>query len=445
MAGTLARAGNRGGHSLRISDMRIAKVGIATRLEQLFHRHIRAPLPVSIRAWDGSSAGPIGGPQVLFTRRRALRHLVWRPGELGLARAYVSGDLDVHGDLTEALRRCWQLATEHELPALRIGFRELRELAGLAIRAGAVGPPPPPPGSEARLRGVLHSKRRDRSAIAHHYDMGNDFYELLLDPSMAYSCGYWRREDGTLEQAQHDKLELICTKLGLRPGMRLLDVGCGWGSLLLHAAQRHGVHATGVTLSEQQHAHVRSRVEQLGLGDSVEVRHQDYRELHRGAYDAIATVEMGEHVGEGNYAEYAARLYRNLRPRGRLLLQQMSRGNNAPGGGAFIESYIAPDMNMVPLSSTIRHLENAGFETRDVEAMREHYTWTVRAWERTLEQRSEDALRMLGRERLRVWRLYLAGGALAFEQHRMGVQQILAVRPDTSGASGMRSAGGIPR
>ncbi|NHD16173.1 MULTISPECIES: cyclopropane-fatty-acyl-phospholipid synthase family protein [unclassified Actinopolyspora] len=417
--------------------MRICKVGAATRIERLVHRWWGVPLPVGLRAWDGSSAGPLDGPTVLLTRRRALRHLVWRPGELGLARAYVRGDIDVDGDLTEALRRCWRLAHEHDLNALRPGARELRELVGLALRLGALGAPPSRPAGEARLRGTPHSRSRDRSAVAHHYDAGNEFYALLLDSGMSYSCGYWRQEDGSLEQAQHDKLELICGKLGLRPGMRLLDVGCGWGSLLLHAAQRYGVYATGVTLSAEQHAHVRGRIEQLGLGDSVEVRLQDYRELHDGAYDAIATVEMGEHVGRSNYATYAATLYRNLRPGGRLLLQQMSRGANRPGGGPFIESYIAPDMSMVPLSTTLRFLEGAGFETRDVQAMREHYTRTVRAWTRTLEQRTAEFLPLLGNEGLRVWRLYLVGGALAFEQNRMGVQQILAARPDSGGASGM--------
>ncbi|MBK1787760.1 SAM-dependent methyltransferase [Prauserella cavernicola] len=405
---------------------------MATRIEQLVDRLLGVPLPVGVRAWDGSRAGP-GGPQVVLARRRALRHLVWSPGELGLARAYVTGDLDVEGDLTDALRRCWVLASDHDLGSLRFGPREVGALLSLAVRAGAVGPRPARPAGEARLRGRLHSRRRDRGAIAHHYDAGNEFYRLLLDPNMAYSCAYPADEDATLEQAQTDKLELICRKLGLEPGMRLLDVGCGWGSLLVHAAREHGVHATGITLSAAQHDHVRRRIAEEGLDGRAEVLLRDYRELGSGGYDAIATVEMGEHVGDDQYAGYAATLYRNLRPGGRLLLQQMSRGGNAPGGGPFIESYIAPDMSMVPLSRTLRYLEDAGFETRGVEAMREHYAWTVRAWTRTLEQRADEATALLGAEGLRVWRLYLAGAALAFEQNRMGVQQILAVRPGARG------------
>jgi cyclopropane-fatty-acyl-phospholipid synthase len=434
---TLRRRANPALRRLRTTGMRISGPGVAPRIERFVHGLLDVPLPVGLRAWDGSEAGSAGGPTVSLTSRRALRHLLWSPGELGLARAYVRGDVEVDGDLAEALRRCWRLAREHRLNGLRPGPRELRELFGLALRTGALGAPPKRPEGEARVRGGLHSKRRDRSAIAHHYDAGNDFYRLLLDPSMAYSCGYWRCEGGSLEQAQHDKLELICAKLGLRPGMRLLDLGCGWGSLLLHAVRHHGVRATGITLSGEQHAHVRERIAEEGLADAVEVRLQDYRDLDDAPFDAIATVEMGEHVGERNYSEYVAMLHRNLRPRGRLLLQQMSRGENAPGGGPFIESYIAPDMSMVPVSRTSQQLERAGFEIRDVHAMREHYARTVREWARTLEERQAEAAALIGEEGVRIWRLYLAGGALAFEENRMGVQQFLAVRPDVDGDSAM--------
>lgn len=417
--------------------MHTARRTPAQRVQELVRDLLGIDLPVGVTAWDGSTAGPPGEPRVLLRRRRALRHLLWKPGELGAARAFVAGDLDVLGDLTEALRRCWAVARQNRLAASRPGPRAWLRLAGGALRLGAVGTRPEPPAGEARLSGALHSRRRDRSAVAHHYDTGNDFYALLLDPRMTYSCGYYTAEDRSLAGAQEDKLDRICRKLGLTEGSRLLDVGCGWGSLVLYAAQRYGVRATGVTLSQRQAEHVRHRIGQLGLRDRVEVRLQDYREVDARAFDAVASVEMGEHVGADNYPVYAATLQRLLRPGGRLLVQQMSRAGTAPGGGAFIESYIAPDMNMVPVGRTLGLLEDAGLEIRDVEAMREHYVPTVRAWAETLDQRWDDVVALVGSEQARVWRVYLAGGALAFEQNRMGVNQVLAVRPDEDGSSGL--------
>ncbi|MFR9730322.1 class I SAM-dependent methyltransferase [Saccharopolyspora sp. MS10] len=415
---------------VRVSESRQRR-GAADRIERAVRDLIGLALPVGITAWDGSSAGPEGSPRVVLRHRRALRHLLYSPGELGLARAYVSGDLDVEGDLADGLRRCWAALREQRPGKVRFGPRQWRRMLGEALALGAIGPRPAPPAGEAKPRGRLHSRPRDREVIAHHYDTGNDFYQLLLDPSMAYSCAYWTRdEDGHgLAEAQREKLELICRKLELAEGDRLLDVGCGWGSLILHAAQHHGVRATGVTLSAQQAAHVRQRVAELGLQDRVEVRLQDYREIDDQPFDAVASVEMGEHVGEGNYPVYAAALHRLLRPGGSLLIQQMSRAGTAPGGGAFIEAYIAPDMSMVPVGHTLGHLERAGLEIRDVQAMREHYARTVEEWARTLEHDWDRAVRLVGVEQARIWRLYLAGGGLAFEENRMGVNQVLAVRP----------------
>ncbi|AXB43933.1 SAM-dependent methyltransferase [Amycolatopsis albispora] len=395
-----------------------------------------APLPVGIRAWDGSRAGP-PGVTVVLNSRRALRRLLYAPGELGLARAYVSGDLDVEGDLSEGFRRIWALSRSGA--RVRMGPAHWARGVRLALRLGLAGPPPRPPAEEARLTGRRHTPRRDRSAIAHHYDLGNAFYQLLLDESMAYSSAYWTadRPGYDLAQAQRDKLDLICRKLGLRPGMRLLDVGCGWGSLVIHAAKHYDVHAVGVTLSAEQAEHVRTRVAALDLDDRVEVRRQDYREITGEPFDAVASIEMGEHVGEENYPRYTGTLFRLLKPRGRLVLQQMSRGAAAPGGGAFIERYIAPDMTMRPLSRTLGHLEGSGFEIRDVHALREHYVETVRAWSDTLESRWHDVVALIGEAGARVWRLYLTGGALAFEENRMGVDQILAVRPGEAGESGL--------
>lgn len=409
---------------------------VAPRLAGLLGRFLPGSLPVRLRAWDGSEAGPADAPLVRVNSRRALRRLLWTPGELGLAQAYVTGELDVDGDLAAALsivRRAVQDGGAHRRPPTS----ELVRAALAAATLGAVGPRPAPPASQARLRGARHTRRRDRDAIRHHYDLSNDFYALLLDPHMAYSCAYWTGDPPgcTLEDAQRDKLALVCGKLGLRPGMRLLDVGCGWGSLSLFAAAHHDVEVVGVTLSRQQQAFVEARVAERRLAGRVDVRLQDYREIDDGPFDAVASLEMGEHVGAEQYPRFAARLFGLLRPEGRLLLQQMSRRGAHPGGGPFIESFIAPDLDMRPVGQTIGFLEEAGFEVRDLEALREHYGMTVRAWLATLERRWDDAVTLVGKEVARVWRLYLAGGALAFEEGRMGVDQILAVRPGDRGRS----------
>ncbi|KIF72662.1 cyclopropane-fatty-acyl-phospholipid synthase, partial [Streptomyces sp. AcH 505] len=303
----------------------------------------------------------------------------------------------------------------------------------------ALGPRPPAPASQARLGGALHSRSRDRAAISHHYDLSNEFYALLLDETMAYSCGYWTSDEPgySAADAQRDKLELICRKLELRPGARLLDIGCGWGSLTLYAAQEYKTQVTAVTLAAEQADHVRAQVRERGLEELVDVQLRDYRDIVGGSYEAVSTVEMGEHVGDAEYPGFTATLHRMLRPGGRVLVQQMSRGTTAPGGGAFIESYIAPDMHMRPLGETVSLLEGAGLEVRSVEALREHYIRTVGAWHRTLEERWAEFAALVGAQTARVWRLYLVGGALAFEERRMGVDQILAVRPTDDGVSGM--------
>jgi cyclopropane-fatty-acyl-phospholipid synthase len=422
---------------------------VAPQLAGLVERMLGAPLPIRIRAWDGSEAGPGPGadgspPVVVIRHRRALRRLLWNPGELGLARAFVTGELDVEGDLADGLSRFWRLARAHSLGRLHLGAADRWDAVRLALRLGVIGPRPAIPASETRLSGGLHTLRRDRAAIAHHYDVSNEFYAFLLDPQLAYSCGYWTRAAGPdygLVDAQRDKLDLICRKLALQPGMRLLDVGCGWASLLIHAARHYGVSAVGVTLSAQQRALGLERVVRLGLQDRVEIRLQDYRAVDDEPFDAVASVEMGEHVGRDNYPLYASRLHALLRPQGRLLVQQMSRGatggNTAPGGGAFMHSYVAPDMYMRPLGATIGLLEEAGLEVVDVQALREHYAWTVRPWLDRLQSEPDEAIRLIGAEPYRVWLLYLAGAALAFAENRMGVHQILLVRPDAAGRSGL--------
>ncbi|WTW98968.1 class I SAM-dependent methyltransferase [Streptomycetaceae bacterium NBC_01309] len=405
--------------------------GIADRVTSLAGDLAGTAFPLGVRAWDGSGAGPSETAPVLVLRSpRAVRYALFRPGELGLARAFVAGDLDVDGDLQEALR----LARTFAVSARAAGVpspAHWPSAAALLVRLGAIGPPPGVPDTEARLRGAPHSRRRDRAAIAHHYDLGNDFYGRILDPSMSYSCAQWDDADPgqTLGEAQTAKLESICNRLELRSGQRLLDVGCGWGSLVLHAAEFHGALATGLTLSEHQARFVRARVAERGLADRVEVRVQDYREGIERGYDAVASIEMGEHVGDEYYPVYSRTLFDALRPGGRLVLQQMARGTAAPGGGPFIEAYIAPDMAMRPLHRTLSHLRHAGLDIVDVLSLREDYTRTINAWAARLHDAWDEIVHHHGAQRARVWRLYLAGSALAFESGRMDVHQALAVRP----------------
>ena len=416
--------------------------GLAGRCEGILEKALGSPLPIGLRMWDGSRTGPSDAPTLSVRSNRALRHLLWCPGELGLARAYVMGEIDVDGDLRQALGLCRRFVRSLRA-AGRVSLPRLSMLGALALRLGAIGSPPRVPAEEARLTGRLHSVRRDGDAIAHHYDLGNEFYQAILDPSMAYSCAYWSSGTHRLADAQRDKLDLVCRKLGLGPGKRLLDIGCGWGPLVLHAARNYGVRATGVTISAQQHGFVQSRIRADAIGDAVDVRLQDYRDATGGPFDAVASIEMGEHVGEANYARYAETLRTLVRPGGRVLIQQMSRGSVAPGGGAFIEAYIAPDMTMRPLHRTLGYIEAASLEIREVVSLREHYVRTIDAWSTRLDEVWDDIVRRHGVRRARIWRLYLAGSALAFEENRMSVHQILAVRPTSDGLSEMPIGDGV--
>jgi len=412
---------------------RTSAAPVAPLLAATVRKVVGDDLPVGLRAWDGSHAGPLDGPVVVLRNRRALRRLLWRPDELGLARAYVTGDLDVEGDLADGLRRVWAFARERGR-GVRVGLADRVEAIGVAARLGVFGPPPRPPASEARIHGRLHSRARDSAVIAHHYDLSNDFYALLLDEAMAYSCAYYSDGAGevSLADAQRAKFELVCTKLALGPGMRMLDVGCGWGSLSIHAARHHGVHVTGITLSREQLDFARKRAADVGVGDLVDFRLLDYRDLDDGPFDAAASLEMGEHVGDEHYPEFVGTVFRSLRPGSSFLVQQMSRAaGDSPGGGPFIEAYIAPDMHMRPLGETIGLLEAGGFEVRSVQALREHYVRTGQEWLDHLEARWDAVVALVGEEVARVWRLYLVGGGLAFEERRMGVDQILVRTPGT--------------
>ncbi|WP_432135473.1 MULTISPECIES: class I SAM-dependent methyltransferase [unclassified Streptomyces] len=417
----------------------------ASRLQGLFAQLLGAPLPVRIRAWDGSQAGPPGAPTLVVRNRRAVRRLLFKPGELGLARAWVAGDVGIEGDLYAALDLVSPLIWERgeEAPGLLRSLREPHVRAavrGLLRLAGPPLPPAPPP-EEVRRPRHLHTRRSDRRAISHHYDVGNDFYALVLGPSMVYSCAYWASPDAGLADAQRDKLELVCRKLALTQGQRLLDVGCGWGSLVIHAAREHGVHAVGVTLSQEQAAYARKRVADAGLTDRVEIRVLDYRDVTDGPYDAVSSIGMAEHVGSERYLEYAGHLHRLLGPGGRLLNHQIARrprrDESAYDVDAFIDAYVFPDGELAPVGTTVTQLERAGFEVRDLESIREHYALTLRQWVANLEAGWERAVALAGAGRSRVWLLYMAASALAFERNRLGVNQVLAVRTPGSGDSGL--------
>ncbi len=427
---------------------------VAERLAEALRPILRGDLPVRLRAWDGSEAGPVDAPLVELRTPDALRRLLWHPGELGAAQAYVTGELEVHHDLDDALTHAWAVAAERGLrgvrPSPRAALDALRTLRSL----GGVGRPLPNPASQADVGGRLHSPLRDSQAISFHYDLSNEFYAAILEDCMAYSSGYWTVDPGDLddpsysgEDAQRDKLDLVCRKLGLEPGTRFLDVGCGWGSLSLHAAEHYGAQVVGVTIAAEQKRFIDDRIAERGLEERVDIRLLDYREVPRaiesgtfgaGPFDAVGSIEMGEHVGEKNYATYARVLHDSVRPGGRVLIQQMSRAGRHPGGGPFIEHFIAPDMTMRPVGETVALLERAGLEVRDVHGMREHYVRTVGAWLERFEKHQARLTALVGEEVVRVWRLYLVGGAMAFRDGRMGVDQILMVKPGAAHALGWR-------
>ncbi len=412
---------------------------VAERLAEGLRPFVGGDLPVRLRAWDGSEAGPVEAPLVELRTPSALRRLLWRPSELGAAQAFVLGEIEVHHDLDAALTHVWEVAAQRGLSAKRPSATSLAGALKVARDVGAIGLPPGAPRSQAKLRGRLHTKLRDRRAISHHYDLSNEFYGLILDESMAYSSAYWTRPDDpsySLEDAQRDKLSLICRKLGLEEGRSLLDVGCGWGSLSLHAASEFGARVTAVTISAEQKRFVEGRIRERGLEGQVEVRLQDYRDVAstsstaNSGWDAVASIEMGEHVGAANYPTYVETLRRCVRPGGRVLVQQMSRRGKHPGGGPFIESFIAPDMHMRPVGETAALLEEGGLEVRDIHALREHYVWTVDAWLERFEKHRDQLTALVGDEVVRVWQLYLVGGRMSFRDGRMGVDQFLCVRPD---------------
>jgi len=396
---------------------------------------------LQVTCWDGSVFGPVDAPvRLRINNRRALRRLLWAPNELGFARAYVSGDVEVEGDLLAALDELERVGDPANGPGVAIDGATKRALLTAVLRLGVIGPPPRPPAEESRLRGSRHSKTRDADAIAHHYDVGNDFYRLVLGDSMTYSCAYWADASAGLDAAQFAKCDLVARKLGLTAGMRVLDVGCGWGTFALHAARTYGARVVGVTLSHEQAEYARKRMAEEGVDQLVEIRVQDYRDVGDGPYDAISSIGMAEHVGAAMLPVYAADLFALLRPEGRLLNHAISRRPGHPAAfssTSFIDRYVFPDGELEPIAMMLEAIEGAGFEVRDVESLREHYALTLRAWVANLERNWTAAVAATSAARARIWRLYMAGSALAFEGNRIGVNQVLAVRPTARGASGM--------
>ena len=409
--------------------------------------------PFRIEAYDGSVAGPLDAPlTVRFLRQDAITRALTRPGELGIARAYVAGDIELDG----ALDSLFSL----EVPPLRTvmnvsNIRSLLNQTGLSVLK-----PIAPPTIEARQKGLLHSKSRDKQAISHHYDVSNEFYEMILGPTMAYSCAVFDSPEDSLEDAQIRKVDLVARKLDLAPGMRLLDVGCGWGTMAIHAARVYGASVVGVTLSEPQQRFATERAKAAGVADLVEFRVQDFRDVNDGPFDAISSIGMFEHVGRRSMELYIRSLYHLLKPGGRFLnhaigrpatrdlnpnptrIKELTRQVSIAAGlrgpsrvhSPFIERYVFPDGELHEVGTLVSMFQAHGFEVRHLEGLREHYALTLRQWVKNLEARWDQACAEVGAERARVWRLYMAGSAVGFERHHLEIHQVLCVRPEIGDA-----------
>jgi cyclopropane-fatty-acyl-phospholipid synthase len=396
--------------------------------------------PVRFTAYDGSTTGPPDSEiSVHLATPRGATYVFTAPGDLGMARAYIAGDLQssgVHpGDPYAAMR----------VMADQLRFRR-PTVAELALITRSLGwellRPVPPPPQESRPRwrrvieGLAHSRARDSEAIHHHYDVSNRFYEMVLGPSMAYTCAVFEHPESSLEEAQERKHELIADKLGLRAGMRLLDIGCGWGGMVRYAARR-GVHALGVTLSAEQARWAQQAIDAEGLTSLAEVRHLDYRDAPGRGYDAISSIGLTEHVGVHTYPTYFAQLLAKLRPGGRLLNHSITVPDNRakPQSDAFIDRYVFPDGELAGAGKIITEAQNAGFEIRHVENLREHYALTLQQWNANLVAQWDECVAEVGVPTARVWGLYMASSRLAFERNGIELHQVLAVRPDATGNS----------
>jgi cyclopropane-fatty-acyl-phospholipid synthase len=413
------------------------EVTIAGALEELMEHG----LPFRFSAYDGSAAGPEDSPvHVHLKTPRGLSYILTAPGDLGMARAYVAGDVEVTGlhpgdpyDVMVMAMSRFTLRRPSPGEAVRL-------LRGLGI-SNLLPPPPPPQETLPRWRRVLegarHSRARDAEAISHHYDVSNRFYELVLGPSMTYTCACYPTPEATLEEAQEFKYDLVARKLGLRPGMRLLDVGCGWGGMARHAASRYGVEVLGVTLSREQASWAQQAIKADGLDDLAEVRYQDYRDVAEGDFDAISSIGLTEHIGLKNYPSYFGFLHDKLVPGGRLLNHSITRPHNRDvSAGAFIDRYIFPDGELTGSGRIITEMQDVGFEVRHEENLREHYALTCRQWARNLVAHWDECVAEVGEGTAKIWGLYLAGCSRGFEINDIQLHQVLAVRLREDGSSG---------
>ncbi len=409
-------------------------------LAEVFEQVVGPDAPVEFAAYDGSHAGPPDAPVKLTVRSPvAVAYLAQAPGALGLARAYVSGHLDVDGDMYQALAR--MVNAQRIDIGLVDKIRLLQSLGGPKLLLNRIPPPPQEVLQHRRwLGGRRHTKGRDAKAISHHYDVSNTFYEWVLGPTMAYTCACYPKPDATLEEAQVNKFDLVARKLGLREGMRLLDVGCGWGGMVMHAAREYGVKAIGVTLSAQQAAWAQAAIEREGLGKLAEVRHLDYRDVPETGFDAVSSIGLTEHIGQKNVPAYFAFLYGKLKPGARLLNHCITRPDNiepAHRTKGFINRYVFPDGELEGPGYLISLMHDTGFEVRHEENLREHYAKTLAAWSANLDANWDAAVKEVGEGTARVWRLYMAGSRLGFDRNHIELHQVLGVRLHADGTSDM--------
>jgi cyclopropane-fatty-acyl-phospholipid synthase len=386
------------------------------------------PRNFAVRLWDGTTWEAEEGQPTRFTlvlqHPGALRKMFLPPSELALGEAYIYNDFDIEGDI-EAVFELGDAILSREwgkVEQLRYGARLLSLPKGNMASLGT---------QAAQQKGTLHSKERDRQAIVYHYDRSNDFYKLWLDRQMVYSCAYFSTPDESLDVAQEHKLDYICRKLRLHPGERLLDIGCGWGGLIMYAAQHYGVEALGITLSQQQVIWARERIREPGLEDRCRVELWDYREV-KGTYDKLVSVGMFEHVGEALLPIYFKQAWQLLRPGGVFLNHGIAASATAPSRPepSFVSRYVFPDGELVPISTTLKAAEVNGFEVRDLESLREHYVYTLRNWVSRLEEHADEAKRATDEVTYRIWRLYMAGSAHSFQKGMLNLYQVLLVKLD---------------